>query len=264
MAGRPQDFLLEHPISKDMEERLQKILAKAGIASRRRAEELIRDGRIQVNGQYISEMGFKVDPTRDTIFCDGKQIDLEKKVYILLNKPAGYVTTLSDPQGRPVVSDLIAQIPLRLFPVGRLDLETEGALLMTNDGELGNLILHPRFEINKTYEATVLGSPSPQKLSLLEQGIEIEGIRTRPAKIRVLQRRKDQTVVEIIIHEGKKRQVRKMFQKINHRVLYLKRTAYGNLKLGPLPVGKYRILTTDDLKRIFSGKIPFTIKNIPA
>jgi 23S rRNA pseudouridine2605 synthase len=247
-----------------MEERLQKILAKAGIASRRQAEQLIRDGRIRLNGQVVSEMGFKVDPTRDTITCDGKQINLEEKIYILLNKPAGYVTTLADPQGRPVVSDLVAHIPLRLFPVGRLDLETEGALLMTNDGELGNAILHPRFEINKTYEATVMGSPPAAKLKLLEQGIEIEGVKTRPAAIRVLRRRQDQTVVEIIIHEGKKRQVRKMFQAINHRVLHLKRTAYGNLRLGALPVGKYRILTADDLKRIFSGKIPFTIKNIPA
>ncbi len=247
-----------------MEERLQKILAKAGIASRRRAEQMICDGRIQVNGQVINEMGYKADPGLDTITCDGKPIDLEQKMYVLLNKPAGYVTTLADPQGRPVVSDLVADIPLRLFPVGRLDLETEGALLMTNDGELGNAILHPRFEVNKTYEATVTGSPSQDKIRLLEQGIEIEGIKTRPAAIRVLKRFKEQTLFEVIIHEGKKRQVRKMFEAINHRVLYLKRTAYGALKLGTLPSGKYRILGQDDLKKIFSGKIPFTIKNIPA
>ncbi len=247
-----------------MEERLQKILAKAGIASRRRAEQMICDGRIQVNGQVINEMGYKADPGLDTITCDGKPIGLEQKMYVLLNKPAGYVTTLDDPQGRPVVSDLVANIPLRLFPVGRLDLETEGALLMTNDGELGNAILHPRFEVNKTYEATVTGSPSQDKIRLLEQGIEIEGIKTRPAAIRVLKRFKEQTLVEVIIHEGKKRQVRKMFQAINHRVLYLKRTAYGALQLGTLPSGKYRILEQNDLKKIFSGKIPFTIKNIPA
>jgi 23S rRNA pseudouridine2605 synthase len=247
-----------------MEERLQKILAKAGIASRRRAEQLIRDGRIRINGQVVNAMGCKADPSLDTITCDGKPIDLEQKFYILLNKPSGYVTTLSDPQGRPVVSDLVADIPLRLFPVGRLDLETEGALLMTNDGELGNAILHPRFEVNKTYEATVTGSPPLEKLKLLEQGIEIDGVKTRPAAVRVLQRRKDQTLVEIIIHEGKKRQVRKMFQAINHRVLHLTRTAYGNLRLGTLPSGKYRILAQNDLKKIFSGKIPFTIKNIPA
>ena len=234
-----------------MEERLQKILAKAGIASRRSAERLIRDGRIQVNGEVVVEMGCKADPARDRITCDGKPIAFEEKVYILLNKPAGYVTTLADPQGRPVVADLLTGIPLRLFPVGRLDLDTEGALLMTNDGVLANNILHPRFEVKKTYEALVAGSPSRDTLKLLEQGIEIDGVKTRPATIRVLKRRPDQTLVEVVIHEGKKRQVRKMFQAVNHRVLHLKRTAYGRLGLGTLPLGKYRILTRDDLKKIF-------------
>ncbi len=247
-----------------MEERLQKILAKAGIASRRKAEQLILEGRIRINGRVVSEVGSKADPILDTITCDNRPIVIEEKIYILLNKPAGYVTTLSDPQGRPVVSDLVANIPLRLFPVGRLDLETEGALLMTNDGELGNAILHPRYEVNKTYEATIIGSPAEEKLNLLRQGIRIDGVQTRPAQIRVLKRRKEQTQVEVIIHEGKKSQVRKMFQAISHRVLHLKRTAYGNLRLGALPIGKYRILSRNDLKNIFSGKIPFTIKNIPA
>jgi 23S rRNA pseudouridine2605 synthase len=224
---------------------------------------LIRDGRIRVNGQVVMEMGCKADPAHDQITCDGKPMAFEEKVYVLLNKPAGYVTTLSDPQGRPVVTDLLTEIPLRLFPVGRLDLDTEGALLMTNDGELGNSIIHPRFEVKKTYEALVVGCPTPDKLNRLEQGIELDGFRTRPAAIRVLKRHKDQTLIEIVIHEGKKRQVRKMFQALNHRVLHLKRTAYGQLKLGTLPLGKYRVLTPDDLKKIFSGKIPFTIKNIP-
>jgi len=246
-----------------MEERLQKILAKAGIASRRSAERLIRDGRIRINGEVVVEMGCKADPVRDRITCDGKPIAFEEKVYVLLNKPAGYVTTLSDPQGRPVVADLLPGIPLRLFPVGRLDLDTEGALLMTNDGGLANTILHPRFEVKKTYEALVAGSPSRATLNLLEQGIEIDGVRTRPAAIRVLQRHAGQTLIEIIIHEGKKRQVRKMFQAVHHRVLHLKRTAYGQLGLGMLPLGKFRFLTPDDLKKIFSGKNPFTIKNIP-
>ena len=246
-----------------MEERLQKILAKAGLASRRSAEQLIRDGRIYVNGHKVQEMGHKADPTRDLITCDGKPISFAQKVYILLNKPAGYVTTLSDPQGRPVVTDLLADIPLRLFPVGRLDLNTEGALLMTNDGALANSILHPRFEVKKTYEALVTGSPSAESLKRLEQGIEIEGIRPRPATVQVLKRTPTQTLIKIIIHEGKKRQVRKMFQAIHHRVLHLKRTAYGRLGLDALPLGKYRILSLNDLKKIFSGKNPFTIKNIP-
>jgi 23S rRNA pseudouridine2605 synthase len=246
-----------------MEERLQKILAKAGLASRRSAEQLIRDGRIHVNGQRVQEMGHKADPACDLITCDGKPISFEQKIYILLNKPAGYVTTLSDPQGRPVVTDLLSDIPLRLFPVGRLDLDTEGALLMTNDGALANSILHPSFEVKKTYEALVAGSPSLESLKHLEQGIEIEGIRTRPATVRILKRTPTQTLIKIIIHEGKKRQVRKMFQAIHHRVLHLKRTAYGRLGLSALPLGKYRILSTNDVKKIFSDKNPFTIKNIP-
>lgn len=247
-----------------MLERLQKILARAGVASRRGAEELIRSGRVTVNGQVVQTMGLKVDPSRDVVACNGQPINFEQKIYVLVNKPAGYVTTLADPQGRPVVVDLVADFPQRLFPVGRLDLDTEGALLMTNDGELGNFILHPRYEVNKTYEALVVGSPTPEELRRLERGVEIDGQRTRPADIRVLDRRGQRTLVEVVIHEGKKRQVRKMFQAINHRVIHLKRTAYGQLRLGRLAPGKYRILSMDDLKKIFSGKIPFTIKNIPA
>ena len=247
-----------------MLERLQKILARAGVASRRGAEELIRSGRVTVNGQVVQTMGLKVDPSRDLVACNGQPINFEQKIYVLVNKPAGYVTTLADPQGRPVVVDLVADFPQRLFPVGRLDLDTEGALLMTNDGELGNFILHPRYEVNKTYEALVVGSPTPEELRRLERGVEIDGQRTRPADIRVLDRRGQRTLVEVVIHEGKKRQVRKMFQAINHRVIHLKRTAYGQLRLGRLAPGKYRILSMDDLKKIFSGKIPFTIKNIPA
>ncbi|WP_028317656.1 pseudouridine synthase [Desulfobulbus elongatus] len=246
-----------------MEERLQKILAKAGIASRRQAEQLIRAGRIRINGQVVETMGCKADPARDLITCDGKPVVFEEKMYVLLNKPAGYVTTLADPQGRPVVADLLTKIPLRLFPVGRLDLDTEGALLMTNDGDLANSILHPRFEVNKTYEALVAGSPSKEALALLERGIMLDGVKTRPARVRVLQRRTSDTLIEITIHEGKKRQVRKMFQAIDHRVLHLRRTAYGNLGLGALPPGKFRILTPDDLKKIFLKKKSFTIKNIP-
>ena len=247
-----------------MEERLQKILAQAGIASRRGAEELIRLGRIKVNGVTACEMGVKVDPLRDSITFDDKPINSEQKIYVLLHKPAGYVTTLSDPQGRDVVSDLIADIPQRLFPVGRLDLNTEGALLMTNDGEFANMVLHPRYEVNKTYEATVQGTPPTEKLHLLERGIEIDGIKTRPADIKVLAASHNQSRIQVIIHEGKKRQVRKMFKAISHEVLYLKRIAYGNLRLGALPLGKYRFLSQNDLKKIFPTKIPFTIKNIPA
>lgn len=244
-----------------MEERLQKILAKAGIASRRTAEQMIRAGRIRINGQVVMTMGCKADPSRDQITFDGNLLAFEQKIYLLLNKPSGYVTTLSDPQGRPVVTDLITDIGTRLFPVGRLDLETEGALLMTNDGDLANRILHPSFEVTKTYEALVTGLPTKETLARLKSGIEIDGALTRPATLRVLQRHTRQTLVEIVIHEGKKRQVRKMFQAVGHRVLHLRRTAYGRLLLGGLPPGEYRILNQGDLKKIFQKKILYNQKH---
>ncbi|NOQ45280.1 MAG: pseudouridine synthase [Desulfobulbaceae bacterium] len=247
-----------------MEKRLQKILAGAGVASRRKCEDLIRQGRITVNGETVIGMGIKVNPETAVITFDGRRITVEKKVYILLYKPTGYVTTLSDPQGRPIVTDLLPDVSERIFPVGRLDLESEGALLLTNDGRLGNYVLHPRYEVNKTYQATVQDMPAPSKLRKLEQGIVIDGRKTWPAKIRLLTGSKKEPAIEIIIHEGKKRQVRKMFQAIGHPVRRLKRTAYGKLQLSTLKPGKYRYLTQKDLKNLFSGKIPFTIRNIPA
>ena len=246
-----------------MEERLQKILARAGISSRRRAEEYIRQGRIAVNGQVVTELGAKADPATDRITFDGKPIAAEEKIYILLNKPTGYVTTLSDPQGRPKVTDLLTDIPQRVFPVGRLDYDTEGALLLTNDGALGNCIIHPSYEVNKTYVATVAGRPDDEKIRQLERGIILDGQKTWPAQIRILAEKKNETTVELIIHEGKKRQVRRMLAAIGHPVKTLKRTAYGGLKLGNLPSGSYRVLTLKELKKIFSGKIPFTFKKIP-
>lgn len=246
-----------------MEERLQKILAKAGIASRRKAEELIRTGRVAVDGRIVTELGTRIDPQKSTITFDGKPLVREKIIYIMLNKPAGYVTTLSDPQGRPIVTDLLHNIPQRVFPVGRLDYETEGALILTNDGNLGQYIQHPRYEVNKTYVATVSGKPSARNIRQLETGIMVDGRKTWPATVRILEQKQAETVLELTIHEGKKRQVRKMLAAIGHPVRNLTRTAYGRLRLGNLPPGKYRFLTENDLKKIFSGKIPFTFKKIP-
>ena len=247
-----------------MEERLQKILARAGIASRRKAEDYIRLGRIAVNGQVVTEPGSKADPVADRITIDNQPIAAEEKIYLLLNKPTGYVTTLSDPQGRPKVTDLLADIPQRVFPVGRLDYDTEGALLLTNDGELGNRIIHPSNEVNKTYEATVAGRLDAATVRRLEQGILLDGRRTWPARVRILSANQQKSTVELIIHEGRKRQVRRMLAAVGHPVQTLTRTAYGGLKLGNLPRGRYRRLTVQDLKKIFSGtKIPFTIKKIP-
>ena len=237
--------------------RLQKYLAGCGIASRRKAEEIISQGRITVDGQVITAMGVQIDPARQEIRLDGKLVTpYEDLLYILLNKPPGYVTTLSDPQGRPIVTSLLHGISARLFPVGRLDLDTEGALILTNDGEMAQKIQHPCHEVTKTYEAQVLGRPSPQKILHLEQGILLEGKKTAPAKLLIIAKGHGTTSIRITIHEGRKRQVKKMFQAIGHPVFHLKRIAYGNLFLDGLLPGKYRILTQEDLKKIFVKKSP--------
>jgi pseudouridine synthase len=173
------------------------------------------------------------------------------RVTLLLNKPKGYVTTLSDPQGRPIVTSLLQGITARVFPVGRLDLDTEGALIMTNDGMLAESIQHPRHEVKKTYEALVRGRPARSDLHHLEKGIVLEGKKTYPASIAIVGKKTQSTLVKIIIHEGRKRQVKKMFAAIGNPVLSLKRTAYGQLLLRDLPIGTYRILSADDLKKIF-------------
>ncbi len=240
-----------------MKERLQKILANAGIASRRSAETLIKQGRVRIDGQVVTEMGIKVDPDRHKIECDGKTVTCtEEKIYILLNKPKGYVTTMSDPQGRPIVTSLLKNISARLFPVGRLDLETEGALILTNDGELAQQIQHPSYEVNKTYEAVVQGRPDSIKIARLQKGIILEGKKTWPAKIKIIEKKRHDTTIMITIHEGKKRQVRKMFAAVGHRVINLKRTAYGGLLLGSLKPGKYRILKKKELNLIFEKNRP--------
>ena len=235
-----------------MLERLQKVLAKAGVASRRGAEELIRQGKVRVDGKVVTEMGTKVDPETQVIKCDGVTLaSQEKKVYILLHKPSGYLSTVDDPQGRPIVTDLLKNIKERVYPVGRLDLDTEGALLLTNDGELAQKILHPSHEVNKTYVAKVKGVPGRKKLDELSKGIVLEGRKTWPASIKVLSKKAQSATIRITIHEGRKRQVRKMFEAVGHPVLRLKRTAYGQLQLGQLMPGKYRFLSPRDVKRIF-------------
>jgi 23S rRNA pseudouridine2605 synthase len=242
----------QYSIEDHMQERLQKVLAKAGIASRRKAEELIREGRVRVDGTVITEMGILVDPDIQAVECDGIPVAAqEKKIYILLHKPAGFLSTVHDPQGRPIVTDLLQNIKERVYPVGRLDLDTEGALLLTNDGELSQKILHPSHEVNKTYIAKVRGKPNSKKLAALSRGIELEGRKTWPAEIEVLHVEPQATTIKIVIHEGRKRQVRKMFEAVGHPVLQLKRTAYGHLELGDLASGKYRFLTPEDIKMIF-------------
>jgi 23S rRNA pseudouridine2605 synthase len=235
-----------------MRERLQKVLAKAGIASRRKAEELIREGKVRVDGMVVTEMGIRVDPATQKIECEGRTVSShEKKVYVLLHKPAGFLSTVHDPLGRPIVTDLLPNIKERIYPVGRLDLETEGALLLTNDGELAQKVLHPSYEVNKTYVAKVKGKPGSKELLVLSSGIVLEGRKTWPAEITVLKTEQQTTTIKIVIHEGRKRQVRKMFEAVGHPVLQLKRIAYGQLALGDMKPGKYRFLSAVDIKMIF-------------
>lgn len=233
--------------------RLQKFLAQAGVSSRRSAEALIQQGVVSVDGVVITEMGYKIDPGQQEVRCRGEVIHpyREAFVYILLNKPKGYVTTVSDPQGRPIVTALLHDINERVFPVGRLDIDTEGALLLTNDGALAHRILHPSHQTTKTYEALVQGHPRQEQIDRLKRGIILDGRRTAPAHITLRKRHELATRLQIVIHEGRKRQVRKMFAAIGHPVLDLKRTAYGKLFLGQLKTGHFRHLNENDLKKIF-------------
>lgn len=232
--------------------RLQKYLADCGVASRRKAEELISRGRVSVDGAVVTEMGSKIDPVHQKVRFDGKIVkEKPKHIYILLNKPKGYVTTLSDPQGRPIITSLLKNIDTRVFPVGRLDIDTEGALILTNDGDLAQKVQHPSHETNKTYEVLARGIVTNATIRKLEQGIIIEGRKTWPADISQISRKEMHTTLMITIHEGRKRQVRKMFQAVGHPVVNLKRVAYGKLRLGKLKRGSYRFLEPDDLKKIY-------------
>ncbi|WP_312202059.1 pseudouridine synthase [Anaerospora hongkongensis] len=238
-----------------MPERLQKVISQAGIASRRESEELIKAGRVKVNGVVVTELGTKVEPTRDKVAVDNKPIRTEKPVYILLNKPRGIVTTLHDPEGRKTVASLLPDISERIYPVGRLDYNTEGLLLMTNDGELTHALTHPSHEIDKTYRAKVLGRPPEEKLDRLRAGIKLEDGLTAPAKVNAVEydREKDLTTVEIVITEGRNRQVRRMFEAIGHPVRQLKRVKFAFLTLVGVRRGAYRHLEADEVE---------TLKNI--
>lgn len=238
-----------------MRERLQKIIARAGIASRRSAEKLISKGMVVVNGKVVIDLGVKADPAQDRIRVNGKLIDnQEPKVYIILNKPRGYITTLNDPQKRPIVTDLIKDVKQRVFPVGRLDYDTEGLLLLTNDGDLTQRLLHPSKKVLKTYLAGITGILTPHQVNKLRSGIKLDDGLTAPAKLEFVKKIKDKSWWEISIHEGKKRQVRRMFQSIGHSIYELKRIGFGSLELGKLAHGEYRFLTDReiiDLKRVF-------------
>lgn len=232
------------------EVRLQKFLAESGVASRRKSEELIRQGMVFVNGQAVTEMGFKVGED-DIVEVGGRRISGgEKKVYIMLNKPTGYVTTVKDQFSRPSVIDLIKGVKERVYPVGRLDYDTSGLLILTNDGELTYRLTHPKHEANKVYIAEIKGIPTVEEIENFERGLKIEDYITSPAKIKVLSKSGDGSEVEITIHEGKNRQVRKMCDAIGHPVISLKRISMGVLNLDDLTEGSWRYLSDAETKEL--------------
>lgn len=230
-------------------ERLQKIIAARGLCSRRKAEELISAGKVTVNGIPAS-LGDSADPERDEIRVEGKVLPGEKKkVYLMLNKPRGYVTTLSDEKGRKNAAELVANCGVRVYPVGRLDMDSEGLLLFTNDGDFANLLMHPRHEVNKTYRVWVTGY-TPENLELLKEPIELDGYQIKPPKVRAVHVTGEKAVVEVTIHEGRNRQVRRMCQAANMNVARLKRIAEGELRLGELKTGAWRYLNPAEIEKL--------------
>ncbi|MED1793895.1 pseudouridine synthase [Brevibacillus nitrificans] len=238
-------------------ERLQKVLAHAGVASRRHCEELIVQGHVQVNGKVVRELGTKVDPQADQILVHGRPIQTEQHVYLMLHKPTGVITSVSDPRGRRVVTDLLKGIKERVYPVGRLDYDTSGLLLLTNDGELANRLAHPSYEIDKVYRAWVKGVPSPDKVKRLATGISLEDGMTSAGEARLLKTApaRDKALVELTIHEGRNRQVRRMCDAIGHPVLTLERIRLGFLTLEGLSAGQYRPLTSAEVEKLKQGLV---------
>lgn len=235
-----------------VEVRLQKFLASAGVASRRKSEELIAAGRVRVNGEVVTSLGVKVVPERDRVEVDGRAVEAStRKIYIVLNKPSGYITTVKDERGRQSVLDLVKGIDERIFPVGRLDLPTEGLLILTNDGDFAHTLMHPRHGIWKTYVAQVNGRVGERALEKLRRGILLDDGPAAPAKAELL-RTGDRSAVKISIREGRKRQVRRMLKKVGHPVENLERIAYGALTLGDTPRGRWRFLTEKEVGALLS------------
>ncbi len=236
-----------------MLERLQKIIAAAGVASRRKAEELIAAGAVTVNGQMVTEMGAKADPEKDHIKVQGKLINpklvRQEKVYLLLNKPLGVLTSRSDPQHRPLVIDLVGPYRNKVHPVGRLDFHTEGLLLLTNDGDFTQLIAHASKKVPKVYEVKVKGKPGPQQILQLERGVIIDGAKTAPAKIEPLEQSASNAWFRVTLYEGRNQQIRKMFDSIGHSVIKLRRVAIGFLRHETLKPGEFRRLRESEVKR---------------
>jgi 23S rRNA pseudouridine2605 synthase len=233
-----------------MKKRLQKILAEMGVASRRKAEELILEGRVTVNGTPAT-IGMKADPMVDHIKLDGRLLGkAEPKVYLLFNKPKSVVTSLYDPEGRPTVKDYLRGVKYRVYPVGRLDFDSEGLLLLTNDGEFAHRVLHPSKKVPKTYVVKAKGIIEDADIEKLRRGVRLEDGRTAPARVRKMKRLKENSWIEITLHEGRKRQIRRMLEKVGHVVIRLKRVRIDGIELGELKPGEFRHLSSDEVKQI--------------
>lgn len=232
-------------------DRLQKVMAHAGVASRRKSENMIEAGRVKVNGQVVKELGFQVKKS-DTIEVDDVPIQKERLVYFLLNKPRGVVSTASDPKNRETVIDLLHEVEERIYPVGRLDYDTTGVLLLTNDGELANKLMHPKYSVEKTYLAKVKGRVTRENIQQLEKGVVFDKVKSAPAKAKIVNydRKKDHSTVELTIHEGKNHQVKKMMQAINHPVEKLTRTQYGFLTVEGMQSGVWRELKQFEINKL--------------
>jgi len=227
--------------------RLQKYIAQSGITSRRKAEELITSGHVEVNGKKVIKLGMQVDPNKDRVSVNNKVISFEKKTYLSLNKPAGYICTLEDKHAKRKVTDIIDKKFGRLYTIGRLDKDTEGLIILTNDGDFANKIMHPSKKIPKTYIVECKGKITPAKLDILERGVNLDDGLTSPAKVKLLSSENNKNKLEITISEGRKRQIRRMLGAMGCEVKYLKRTKIGKLELGNLEIGKYKELSRGDL-----------------
>ena len=235
--------------------RLQKYLSQCSVASRRKAEELIKQGKVKINGRKAM-LGDKVDPIHDKVLVFGKPVqNTEGKMYIMLHKPRGFVTTLSDEQGRKCVADLVSDAGVRLFPVGRLDRNSEGLLLMTNDGEFSNFLTHPKRHVSKVYRVTVRGKATDDQIDKMAVGMKLEDFETLPCDISYIEKHEDRTVLRFVLYEGKNREIRKLCEAVGLNVIRLKRTEIAGIKLGMLPQGRWRELTEKEVKRLMNSSI---------
>ena len=253
--GKRQRKAVPQPASELPGERLQKVLAAAGVASRREAETLILEGRVEVDGQMVTELGTRVDRRQQEIFVDGEPLPRPKLVYFAVNKPEGVVCTANDPSGRPRVTDLLPPDAGRVFNVGRLDMSREGLILMTNDGELANQLTHPRHGVQKIYDVQVAGLPDPQVLVQLRKGMHLAEGFARVVNVRIKNRKKNSTILEMILDEGRNREIRRLLARVGHKVQRLTRVAVGPIRLGQLPRGAFRPLTHEEVRKLKSAAV---------